>query len=72
MSKNKVFPLVMPLDENFAFKSEDSDLSFLWHLRYGHLNYKGLHLLRQKNMVIGLSKVKRKEKVCTKKERKIG
>ena len=52
MSKNKVFPLVMPLDENVALKTENSDLSNLWHLRYGHLNYKGLNLLKQKNMVI--------------------
>ncbi|KAH9707133.1 hypothetical protein KPL70_012460 [Citrus sinensis] len=64
MSKNKVFPLVMPLDENVALKTENSDLSNLWHLRYGHLNYKGLNLLKQKNMVIGLPDVGRYEKVC--------
>ncbi|XP_024036216.1 uncharacterized protein LOC112096774 [Citrus clementina] len=57
MSKNKIFPLVMPLDENVALKTENSDLSNLWHLRYGHLNYKGLNLLKQKNMVIGLPDV---------------
>ncbi|KAH9681306.1 hypothetical protein KPL71_026926 [Citrus sinensis] len=64
MSKNKVFPLVMPLDENVALKTENSDLSNLWHLRYGHLNYKGLNLLKQKNMVIGLPDIGRYEKVC--------
>ncbi|KAH9723491.1 hypothetical protein KPL70_007130 [Citrus sinensis] len=64
MSKNKVFPLVMPLDENVALKTENLDLSNLWHLRYGHLNYKGLNLLKQKNMVTGLPDVGRYEKVC--------
>lgn len=64
MSKNKVFPLFMPLDENVAFKIENLDLSILWHLRYGHLKYKGLNLLKQKNMVIGLLDVRRYEKVC--------
>lgn len=29
----------------------------LWHLRYGHLNEKGLKLLVQKNMVVGLPKI---------------
>ena len=40
MSKNKGFPLIMPLDENIALKTENSDLSNLWHLIYGHLKYK--------------------------------
>ena len=63
MSKNKVFPLVMPLDENVALKIENSNLSNLWSLRYGHLNYKGMNLLKQKNMVIGLPDVGTHEKV---------
>ena len=31
--------------------------SELWHLRYGHLNFKGLQLLGQKGMVRGLPKI---------------
>ena len=64
MSKNKVFPLVMPLDKNVALKTEKLDLSNLRHLIYGHLNCKGLNLLEQKNMVISLPDVGRHEKVC--------
>ena len=31
--------------------------SNLWRLRYGHLNVKGLRLLGDKNMVVGLPKI---------------
>lgn len=56
ISKN-VFPFTMPLDEKFALKSESVDDSYLCHLRYGHLNYKGLKLLKDKDMVIGLHSI---------------
>ena len=36
----------MPLVENFAFKTEKIDEAYLCHLRYGHLNYNGLKLLK--------------------------
>ncbi|KAG6498678.1 hypothetical protein ZIOFF_038400 [Zingiber officinale] len=45
-----------------AYTSENFDQSQLWHLRYGHLNWKGLQFLKQKNMVIGLQKLKQKLK----------
>ena len=64
MSSNKVFPLELPLEENFAFKSEQSNLSYLWHLRYGHLNSKGVRLLKQKNMVVGLPSIDGEGKIC--------
>ena len=50
MAPNKVFPLFMPFGQNNALKCENMDESILWHLRYGHLNFNGLKLLKQKNM----------------------
>ncbi|TXG53197.1 hypothetical protein EZV62_022366 [Acer yangbiense] len=64
MSKSKVFPLMFPFDEKFAFKAVSADLSSLWHLRYGHLNNRGLHLLKEKNMVVGLLEIEKSGKVC--------
>ena len=64
MNMSKVFPLSMPLNEEYALQSVKNNESHLWHLRYGHLNYKGLHLLRRKNMVIGLPNIISLEKVC--------
>ena len=36
----------------------------LWHYRYGHLSYKGLKTLQEKNMVSGLSELKSPSKLC--------
>ncbi|KAL6351339.1 hypothetical protein AAG906_035131 [Vitis piasezkii] len=41
---NKLFPLEM-------------SMSLIWHLRYGHLNVKGLKLLSKKEMMFGLPKI---------------
>lgn len=57
MTPNKIFPLMMLLNENFALKGENVDDSYLWHLRYGHLNYKGMRLLKEKNMLKGLPNI---------------
>ena len=34
-----------------AFKTEVQDESWLWHFKFGHLNFGGLKLLHTKNMV---------------------
>lgn len=41
MDQNKIFPLTMPLERKFALNYKIGDL-ILWHLRFGHLNYKSL------------------------------
>ena len=64
MSQNNIFPLSMPLHEKIALKSETDDESHLWHLRYGHLNYQGLQLLKQRNMVVGLPSIQKNDNVC--------
>ena len=64
MNSKNVFPLTMPLAENFAFKTEKIDEAYLWHLRYGHLNYNGLKLLKDKNMVLGLPPIAKLNQVC--------
>ena len=52
---NKTFPLKMPLEGDVSLKVLKNDDSFLWHLRYGHLNFNDLKLLKEKNMVVDLS-----------------
>ena len=58
MIDNKMFPLHMKsgvMEENgMSFKAPCQDQSWKWHLRYGHLNFKGLSLLQRKEMVRGL------------------
>lgn len=48
-----------------AMMSKQEDEARLWHLRYGHLNYKSLHMLAAKNMIEGLPIVKEEaEELC--------
>ena len=54
MAENNVFSIYLPQNENVALQVETYDESYIWHLRYGHLNQKALQLLKQNDMVIRL------------------
>ena len=43
-------------------KLKDANESFLWHLRYGHLNYDAFRLL--KDVVIGLPFIEKRSNTC--------
>ena len=64
MTPNKVFSLINLLGQKYALKCENVDESTLWHLRYGHLNFHGLKLLKQKEMVLELSYISLQKKFC--------
>lgn len=49
-----MFPL--NVSQSHALLANDSKEN-LWHLRYGHLNVRGLLLLGNKDMIIGLPKI---------------
>lgn len=38
--------------------------STLWRLRFGHLNFNSLKLLKQKEMVIGIPSINNERKIC--------
>lgn len=63
MNRNNIFPLLMPHDEKFAFLSEKM-CEYLWHLRYGNLNYKSLKLLKDKNIAFGLPPIAHFDNIC--------
>lgn len=68
MSMNRMF--ILPARSSPAMQSENCLLlssvnqSQLWHERYGHLNYRGLKLLHDKRMVVGLPQFQDTSKVC--------
>ena len=43
--------------ENCVLVAKSSEAADLWHLRYDHLNIKGLQLLGNRNMVFGLHEI---------------
>jgi hypothetical protein len=58
MTNNRMFPLHMKREMmekiGASFKASSQDQAWVWNLRYGHLNFKGLCLLQINEMVIGL------------------
>ena len=64
MAQNKVFPLSMTIQDGYILKVTEANESYLWHLRFGHLNFRSLILLKKKNMVVGLPNIKEEDKIC--------
>ncbi|KAL6347263.1 hypothetical protein AAG906_013699 [Vitis piasezkii] len=51
MEKNRSFPIVFKYAENVALRMEDVEEAWLWHRRFGYLNFNSLKMLCQRNMV---------------------
>ena len=46
------------------FQADAKDENWLWHLRFGHLNFGGLNLLHRKGMVKGLPLLEKPDNLC--------
>ena len=46
------------------FQDEIKDENWLWHLRFGNLNFGGLNLLNKKNMVKRLPPINQPTRIC--------
>eukprot|EP00253_Pinus_taeda_P026770 PITA_26770 len=74
MTRNKMFPLKIKVYlkdiveiavvTQEAFQSEPKDENWLWHLRFGHLNFGGLNLLSGKGMVRELPLIEKPDSLC--------
>ncbi|KAM1179120.1 hypothetical protein ACFX1X_018618 [Malus domestica] len=64
MSKNRMFSMNIQNDVAKCLKTCYKDTSWLWHLRFGHLNFGGLELLSKKEMVRGLPCINRPDQAC--------
>ena len=64
MTSNKMFPIKFSEHSINAFNVETCDIAWLWHKRYGHLNFGGLDLLHKQNLVVGLPMVQKIEDIC--------
>jgi len=58
---NKTSSITTPVEECLHTSSE---LTYLWHQRYGHLNHKGLKTLQTKKMVRGLPQLEASSVTC--------
>ncbi|GJZ25653.1 retrovirus-related pol polyprotein from transposon TNT 1-94, partial [Tanacetum coccineum] len=64
MTKIRMFILNIQNDEAKCLKSCLEDHSWLWHMRYGHLNFGDLKLLSSKGMVKGLDQIDHPNQAC--------
>nr|GFA51289.1 retrovirus-related Pol polyprotein from transposon TNT 1-94 [Tanacetum cinerariifolium] len=64
MTKNRMFILNIQHDEAKCLKSYLEDHSWLWHRRYGHLNFGDLKILSSKGMVKGLDHIDHPNQMC--------
>lgn len=62
-AKNKLFP-VTSSDENQALAASVYDHNWIWHHRYGHLNFQSLKLMSDQDLVLGLPKIQHENDVC--------
>ncbi|KAA3487271.1 Retrovirus-related Pol polyprotein from transposon TNT 1-94 [Gossypium australe] len=63
MSQNKLFPLKIKAIQS-CLMAEVKDSLWQWHFLYGHLNFGGLKILENKNMMIGLPPIISPSLVC--------
>ncbi|CAL8155107.1 unnamed protein product [Prunus armeniaca] len=64
MTANHMFLLHIQYDAQKCLSTRVQDPTWLWHLRYGHLSFKGLKTLHEKNMVEGLPKINCPTEMC--------
>jgi hypothetical protein len=62
MSNNRMFPLMFGEHNNHLANMSYEEKNWLWHLKYGHLNFHSLKLLTSKELVYGLLKENMKER----------
>ncbi|CAL2257558.1 unnamed protein product [Prunus armeniaca] len=64
VTTNRMFPLHIQSDGSKCFSAKVNAPACLWHLCYGHLNFRGLKTLHDKEMVTSLPQITCPTKVC--------
>lgn len=64
MTKNRMFVLNVKTAEVKCLQACVKDPSWIWHMRFGHLNFEGLKMLGEKNMVKGVPNMDHPSQLC--------
>src|ERR1044072_8317300 len=65
LAENKTFKVELNTSDHKCLASTtEEDKNWLWHHKYGHLNFRSLCMINQKRMVFGLHYVKEPKQVC--------
>lgn len=63
-ARNRLYILDLSLTRPICLMANTGDAAWIWHARYGHLNFDALHKLARKNMVVGLPQIDHIEQIC--------
>ncbi|KAI5327617.1 hypothetical protein L3X38_027013 [Prunus dulcis] len=64
MKKNMCYPLSLLAENQLVMKASITHCTWTWHKRLGHLYFRGLKQLRDKDMVHGLPQLVEQSGVC--------
>jgi len=64
MNKNRCYPVSLVGENQLLMKTNLVHSTWTWHKRLGHLHFKGLKQLRDKDMVHGLPQLEEQSGVC--------
>ncbi|KAL0447542.1 UNVERIFIED_CONTAM: Retrovirus-related Pol polyprotein from transposon TNT 1-94 [Sesamum latifolium] len=64
MTSNRMFKLNVKTAEAKCLQACINDSSWIWHMRFRHLNFEGLKMLGEKNMVRGVPKINHPNQLC--------
>ncbi|KAI5342602.1 hypothetical protein L3X38_010477 [Prunus dulcis] len=64
MKRNRCYPLPLLAENQLAMNASITQCTWTWHKRLGHLHFRGLKQLRDKDMVHGLPQLEEQSGVC--------
>lgn len=64
-SFNRLYKIIIENVESRCLLSKSNELSHLWHMRLGHVNFKSMELMHKENMVHGLPKTTQTKEICS-------
>ena len=64
LSSNRTFKIDIQIGNHKCLASVVDDVNWIWHHRFGHLNFKSLDLLSNKKLVSGMPSIKVPKELC--------
>lgn len=63
-SPNRLYKIDIETKRVMSLLSKADEMSKLWHVRLGHVNFQALHMMSKEQMVVGMPRINQQEKVC--------
>lgn len=64
-SLNRLYKIILETVEHNCLLSKSDELSRLWHVRLGHVNFKAMALMHKENMVRGFPGIQEVKEICS-------